>query len=82
MPRKEHESWELKNEPLTTTYPDGEVVTTSYNRQGLPQGLTGLDDYVLGTLYNARGQTTSLVLGNGRTTSYSYDPFLSGWTAW
>jgi len=60
---------------VTTTYPDGEVVTNTYNAATQPVSLTSsLDDYVTGATYEATGALADLVLGNGLTTTYSYDP--------
>lgn len=52
------------------TYPDGEVITTTYDVQG-PKSLTV---YVSDASYNAAGQLTTLNLGNGLTTGYTYNP--------
>jgi RHS repeat-associated protein len=56
----------------TTTYPDGEVVTTSYDGNGRPAALSGNSTYVSWTTYTARGQIASITFGNGTTTSYGY----------
>jgi len=58
--------------------PDTEVITTTYNVQGLPVTLTGDSPYVTGTGYNALGQVTRLDLGNGISTTYSYYPAATG----
>jgi RHS repeat-associated protein len=58
----------------TMTYPDGEVVTTSYNAQGLPDTLNGANSYVSATTYNAASQLDSLTFGNGAATDYTYNP--------
>jgi RHS repeat-associated protein len=58
----------------TMTYPDGEVVTTSYNAQGLPDTLTGsLTNFVTATNYNAASQLTSLTFNNTAVTNYTYN---------
>ncbi|MCI0649779.1 MAG: hypothetical protein L0346_33500, partial [Chloroflexi bacterium] len=58
----------------------GESVTTDYWWQtGAPKSLSGTSWYVgtnsnpTGATYNANGQLNSLLLGNGKTTSYTYD---------
>jgi RHS repeat-associated protein len=63
----------------TTTYPDSEVVTTTYNIQGLPGTLNGRSAYgssayVGRTDYNAQGQLTLLDFGAeyGAQTTYTY----------
>ncbi len=58
------------------TYPDGEVVTTTYNAAGLPLVLgTSLGgNYVSSLYYNANGQVTQMGLGNGLNTTYGYFP--------
>ncbi len=45
---------------MATTYPDGEVVATTYNRQGLAETLAGDDSYVDEAEYNALGQVKLL----------------------
>ena len=58
------------------TYPDGEVVSTNYDDQGLPKRLhsdTYSEDYASDVSYNALGQMTALPLGNEVTTGYTYD---------
>jgi RHS repeat-associated protein len=55
------------------TYPDGEVVTTSYNNQGLPDTLNGANSYVSATTYNAASQLDSLTFGNGAVTDYVHN---------
>jgi YD repeat-containing protein len=57
----------------TLVYPDGEVVTTSYNAQGLPDTLNGANSCVSATTYNAAGQLDSLTFGNGALTDYVYN---------
>ncbi|MCR4408546.1 MAG: PKD domain-containing protein [Anaerolineae bacterium] len=56
----------------TMTYPDGEVVTYTYNEQGLLESMAGQDAYVGNLDYNALGQPTRLELGNGLATTYGY----------
>ena len=59
--------------PTQTTYPDGEVVTTSFDHEG-ENGLTaGSNALVNGITYNARGQMVFLNRGSGvSNTTYSY----------
>ena len=56
---------------LTTTYPSGEVVTQTYNGQGLPYSLSGSNagDLVFNTLYNNLGAITEKNLVNRLTTT-------------
>lgn len=61
------------NRVKTTTYPDGEVVNSTYSVQGLSQSLAGASTYVSAAGYNAAGQPTALTLGNTVKTSYLYD---------
>ena len=66
--------YDLLDRPTTLTYPDGEVVTTGYNPQGLPESLTS-DQHaalVTGAGYNPLGQMTSLALGNTLTVDTTY----------
>jgi YD repeat-containing protein len=55
-------------------YPDGEVVTTTYNTQGLPETVTGQDVYLSHAGYNVLGQPTGWALGGVLTQSLTYDP--------
>ena len=55
------------------TYPDNEVVTTSYNNQGLPDTLSGANPYVSATTYNTASQLDSLTFGNSALTDYVYN---------
>ena len=50
---------------VKTTYPDDEVVTTTYNAQGLPLTLEGDALYVGSAAYNALGQVKELGFGSG-----------------
>jgi RHS repeat-associated protein len=54
------------------TYPNGEVVTQTYNAGAQVVGLTGANPYVSGLTYNAQGQIKQMSLGNGATTTYDY----------
>ena len=59
---------------VTLTYPDGEVVTQRYNRQGLVKALLGTNAMTMTAVqYNALGQTTYMTLGNGLRAYYAYD---------
>ena len=60
---------------LTTTYPDGEVLTNSFNALGaLGAVATSLGgNYVSALAYNPAGQITSMLLGNGVTSTNTYD---------
>ena len=59
----------------STTYPDGEVITTTYTLASQPHYLnTSLQAtaYVTAATYNALGALTALTFGNGLTTNYDY----------
>ena len=58
----------------TLTYPGGEGVTHTYDFSGSLKTVVGNQTYVSNISYNAFGQRTSMNLGNGTTTTYSYDP--------
>lgn len=59
---------------LTTTYPNGEVSTTTYNSQGLPETLEfDSIDVVTDVDYNENDQPTAITYGNGVTTTNTYD---------
>lgn len=54
----------------TMTYPDGRMISYSYNRHGL---LEQIPNFVNDIDYLASGQLASLTLANGATTEYDYD---------
>jgi RHS repeat-associated protein len=61
---------------VTTTYPDGEAVTSEYDESGQAEGLSSdlYGDYVTDIDRNATGQITALSLDSGVTSAYEYDP--------
>jgi len=70
-------TYDAMDRVVTMTYPDGEVITTTYNAQGLPNGMTtGLDGgpYAGSATYNALGQLSLLDFGalGGAKTTYTY----------
>ena len=63
------------------TYPDGEIITQTYNARGLLAQVANPSDtpdtgprvsYLAAAAYSALGQPTSLTYGNGTTTAYTY----------
>jgi len=64
-------TYDAMSRARTMVYPDGENVALAYNNQGL---LQTLGSYVTGSSYNAAGQLTSLTLGSGAITNYTYNP--------
>lgn len=68
------------------TYPNGEVVTQTYNAGAQVVGLTGANPYVSGLTYNAQGQIKQMSLGNGATTTYDYygdsGPAINSFRVW
>ena len=63
------------------TYPDGEIITQTYNARGLLAQVANPSDtpdtgprvsYLAAAAYNALGRPTSLTYGNGTTTAYTY----------
>ena len=61
-------------------YPDGEVVSYSYDAGGQVQKVTGVHwgqstEYVKDIGYDEYGQRTYVQYGNGTRTSYVYDPY-------
>ena len=63
---------------LAMTYPDGEVVSYSYDHGGNLSGMTGSKNgvaysYINGILYDCYGNRTSIEYGNLSHTSYTYD---------
>ena len=70
-----YDSW---NRIQSMTYPDGEVVTYTYDRGGMLQSVQGRKGmnhltYVENTTYNAYGLKESVLYGNGTYTEYQYD---------
>jgi len=60
--------------PLSVTYPDGEVLTYSYDSLGRPVGMDSSQSASLVDLaYNALGQITSQTLGNGVVITNAYN---------
>jgi RHS repeat-associated protein len=72
--------FDVLHRPLRIQYPaaagnsNGEIIEIEYNREGENSLMAGTDELVESLSYNARGQLKILALGNGRTTSYTYDP--------
>ena len=56
----------------STMYPDGEVVSTTYDARGYVRTVSGDDRYVVGTAYTDYGMPTELSYGNGTHLAYSY----------
>ena len=56
----------------SATYPDGEIVRTSYDARGFVIQVTGDDAYVADTGYTDYGKLTQLSYGNDTQLSYSY----------
>ncbi|MDE3742116.1 SpvB/TcaC N-terminal domain-containing protein [Maribacter polysaccharolyticus] len=61
--------------------PDGSIITPDYDRTGklIREHVVHLDpavttEYVKGIEYNAKGQRTKIIYGNGVFTKYLYDP--------
>jgi len=61
---------------ISVTYPDGEIITTTYNARGLPVSLsTSLGGvYATDAAYDALGHLTSFTSGNNLPTRYDYYP--------
>jgi RHS repeat-associated protein len=64
---------------ITTTYPTGEVITQTYNAQGLLENVRSINAaqsfnqwYVPNLDYNANGSLARLDTGNGLSTLYGY----------
>jgi RHS repeat-associated protein len=54
------------------TYPDGEVVTNSFDQGGQVVGLSGNSSYVSAIGYTPLNKMSSMMYGNGVQTSYDY----------
>jgi RHS repeat-associated protein len=65
---------------VNMTYPDGEVVSHTYNSQGLLETLSSTTyamSYVSNLNYNFLDKVTVKTVGNGATTTYVYDSYNS-----
>ncbi len=63
--------------PLTMQYPDGEIVTHTYDARMLLTTLSGMHNsvptnYVTSTSYDSAGRVTERALGNGLSPDYTY----------
>ncbi len=73
-------AYDLLGRMTALTYPDGEQALYAYNDQGgletlnLQSTAGTVQRIVIDNTYNAAGQITNATLGNGVTTSYTYDP--------
>jgi YD repeat-containing protein len=70
-------SYDSMGRVRTQTYPDGEVVTYTYNGGGNLETAAGVSSYVTGVDYNQGGKVTQLGLGNGKASVFTYNA-LSG----
>lgn len=69
-------TYDALGRPRTLTYPDGDVVTYTYNAAGnlfTVISSTGVS-YVSGMSWDPAGRLTAMSYGNGTTISYVYDP--------
>ena len=68
--------YDLLDRPTTLTYPGGEVVTTTYDKQVADTLTTsnGPTTFVNNVIYNERLEMTQMNLNNGVVQSYSYLP--------
>jgi RHS repeat-associated protein len=55
---------------LTLKYPDAEIVSYSYN----PQGVSSVANYITDIDYSVTGQIAKIKYSNGVETNYAYDP--------
>ncbi|HSH05822.1 MAG TPA: RHS repeat-associated core domain-containing protein, partial [Anaerolineae bacterium] len=60
-------SFDTLDRPQQYQYPDGEILTLTYNQQGLSQLRSDDDPLVTAVSYNPLGQRTSLAYGHGLT---------------
>jgi RHS repeat-associated protein len=66
-------TYTLLGQPATITYPDGEVVTYTYDA-GKIASVVGATTYVSNMAYDAAGQITQVTYGNGTVTTHTYSP--------
>ena len=62
--------------PVTMTYPDGEVVTNTYDDRMALETVIGNNAYVSNINYDSAGRMTLRALGNGKNQIFGY----YGWT--
>jgi RHS repeat-associated protein len=74
-------NYDALNRPAELTAPDGSITRPQFNATGLLQkmdvqlrGATTPTAFVAQIDYDAKGQRTSIVYGNGVRTTYTYDP--------
>ncbi|MCL7452693.1 MAG: Ig-like domain-containing protein, partial [Anaerolineae bacterium] len=67
-------TYDAMDRNLTMTPPGNEVLTTTYNAQGLPNTLSGNTGYVLNAGYNEMGQLEDLNLSNVVAVDYGFYP--------
>ena len=67
-------SYDALDRVSAVTYPDGEAVAYSYNKQGGIERIEGSSVYVQNIDYSATSQITHIEYGNGTNTDYEYDP--------
>jgi len=67
-------SYDSADRLISVIYPDGEVVTQTYDGRGLPDTVNGsaVGSLVSATDYNQLGQIKQIDLGNGTSTAFSY----------
>ncbi|MFQ5433559.1 MAG: LamG-like jellyroll fold domain-containing protein, partial [Anaerolineae bacterium] len=70
--RMETIDFDALNRPLTIKYPDGELVTMSYDREGENSLTAGTDSLVSNLTYNAQGQLRRLQRTTVADTAYDY----------
>lgn len=58
---------------VSTTYPDGEAVTNTYNPLGQLKSIAGLNPYLTNIQYSILGATTKAEFGNQTQTGFQYD---------
>ncbi len=69
-------AYDLANHLSSTTYPDGEIVTTGYDEGGQPVRLTSSmlpAGYIANVTYERFGRVVTLTHGNGVVDTHEYD---------
>jgi RHS repeat-associated protein len=70
--RTQSMTYDSMDRVVTTTYPDGEVVQSGYNRGGNLNNLSGDLTYVYGIDYTPYGKISKIQYGNGVQAVYNY----------
>ncbi len=72
VPYTTQSTYTALGQPATITYPDGEVLTYTYDAGGQVYSVVGSTTYVASLTYDAAGHILQVTLGNGVVTTHTY----------